>query len=884
MPGGISAPCITPSDQIIDSSTLIEMKCETPGVEIFYTLNGTKPLPFQTNGERFTLKYRKPIALDSGRRVIKAVAVSRRNAAAAPSVIRTKFVEVVDYRSGSDSESSSSSSGGGLSGAESVDSMDTRRHSPVKTHHHRDSRRTAAAATKNASTRSAKDRRHGGSVGAAAATSRGKKTAKSSLKKSVRRRGRSRSQSYDSATSEGSLSLSSDGISDVGRHTGRETWREAMLNPPHISSMDAAVAQGRLLPKDGYSVTQDRQGGRGRRRGKQPRDNRELSVSPGPEAGGVRADTHCLICSAARPKDPSAEFCEYCGSPLTPLTNTLRGGAPKPKTRSQPQPLPPPQQQQGLQQQQQQQQHSTLLQPQQTMYAGGINPMQQSMMQHTQHQQQQQQQAYSNMTQQNIGLQTAGAGGADMWAPSQQQQQQQQQYVGTGGWIPPAQQQPLHTYGGGLTELAHPPMDANALTLQAPAPGQEAMWQHQHGGFWAAASAAAGETLGETRETLLMEEEEETKQRKGASVGGGGGPRHGARAAHAGTQTTGLYFPSTAQMSRNRNKARGRDHAPAAGMISPGQGYWRAQLDHLGHHLKGYARDNPAFQAAVGQPIMGGVRAARIEENGDAIVFTVVLERKDPPEEATVTDGEEGGEETSKKSRRHGKRHGKKSSDALVKQLRAEQDKSSARARASKKVATATAGGLSTSKATATPSAAQALAGTKQLEITQSKKHPSKNRSATSGGPPRHKELDNATKMLIAELGAGGNGNEDVVLGLIDEGADVNALTSRREHILYLAALHGRAAAIPLLLDAQSKVNARSFHGETALHAAVRANDASMEIIDVLVSAGADPTLLSQAGLAPLALAESLHKRQLVKFIAGRLGKALLARAGSSGL
>jgi len=51
---------------------------ETPGVTIYYTLNGEKPEPFQTIGPaaKATHVYREPFVLPGGKKTIKAIAVS----------------------------------------------------------------------------------------------------------------------------------------------------------------------------------------------------------------------------------------------------------------------------------------------------------------------------------------------------------------------------------------------------------------------------------------------------------------------------------------------------------------------------------------------------------------------------------------------------------------------------------------------------------------------------------------------------------------------------------------------------------------------------------------------------------------------------------------
>ena len=50
---------------------------ETSGALIYYTVNGTKPDPFQKLGEKFTYRYYKPFILGAGKRTVKAMATSR---------------------------------------------------------------------------------------------------------------------------------------------------------------------------------------------------------------------------------------------------------------------------------------------------------------------------------------------------------------------------------------------------------------------------------------------------------------------------------------------------------------------------------------------------------------------------------------------------------------------------------------------------------------------------------------------------------------------------------------------------------------------------------------------------------------------------------------
>ena len=90
--GAISAPTIIPLRPVhlgqthkftVDTNTLIEIKSETKDVDIYYTLNGSKPDSFNTVATRpSTIQYKKPFHISkqipaAGKVTIKAIAVSK---------------------------------------------------------------------------------------------------------------------------------------------------------------------------------------------------------------------------------------------------------------------------------------------------------------------------------------------------------------------------------------------------------------------------------------------------------------------------------------------------------------------------------------------------------------------------------------------------------------------------------------------------------------------------------------------------------------------------------------------------------------------------------------------------------------------------------------
>jgi len=87
--GSISAPYIIPlrvgqsSKFSIDTNTLIEIRSDTNDVDIYYTLDGSKPDAFETlTTRRSTIQYKKPFYIpreiaNAGKVTVKAIAVSR---------------------------------------------------------------------------------------------------------------------------------------------------------------------------------------------------------------------------------------------------------------------------------------------------------------------------------------------------------------------------------------------------------------------------------------------------------------------------------------------------------------------------------------------------------------------------------------------------------------------------------------------------------------------------------------------------------------------------------------------------------------------------------------------------------------------------------------
>lgn len=103
--GSIPAPMVIPmrvpqagkSKTIIDTNTKIALTCNDAKVIIYYTINGTKPEPFQprTTPGFCTIRYRNPIKLPSGKVTLKALAIAKDGVRESNVVSKTFDVEYV---------------------------------------------------------------------------------------------------------------------------------------------------------------------------------------------------------------------------------------------------------------------------------------------------------------------------------------------------------------------------------------------------------------------------------------------------------------------------------------------------------------------------------------------------------------------------------------------------------------------------------------------------------------------------------------------------------------------------------------------------------------------------------------------------------------------
>ncbi|XP_019907818.3 double zinc ribbon and ankyrin repeat-containing protein 1 isoform X2 [Esox lucius] len=309
------------------------------------------------------------------------------------------------------------------------------------------------------------------------------------------------------------------------------------------------------------------------------------------------------------------------------------------------------------------------------------------------------------------------------------------------------------------------------------------------------------------------------------------------------TQTVGLFYPSTTELHRKGQQValelsrleQMRDRRPLLTAISPGRGYWRKQLDHVCAHLRSYTQNNTEFRALIGEPRMGRLVSAVIEEDN----FEVSLR---------INFVSAGLEKTKVGS----------TEKALI--LPENQNLSSV------------------------------TEGRSMLSVNQTD-NGSENASFKSGASRRTKKKliqswssDNAHKLppskdslLLSEVGRDGRGDNSVVQQLLDEGADPSCQGSDGRPALVVAVLHGHHEVLPVLVQRGADINQQSGPvNNTALHEAAALGTKGFQCAETLLGCNASIRKKNDRGLTAYDLAVTSKCSPLVSLLASKMGQGML--------
>ena len=106
------------------------------------------------------------------------------------------------------------------------------------------------------------------------------------------------------------------------------------------------------------------------------------------------------------------------------------------------------------------------------------------------------------------------------------------------------------------------------------------------------------------------------------------------------------------------------------------------------------------------------------------------------------------------------------------------------------------------------------------------------------------------------------------VRSLLADGADVNAHDKAGWTPLHFAVQRHWLEIATLLVEHKANIEAQDAHGNTPLSNAVFDSRGRGEMIELLRSAGADPTRQNRHGVSPLSLARSIGNYDVARFFA----------------
>lgn len=582
----LRAPVIGKAKNLIDTNTRIEIKSDTPGVEIYYTINGARPEPFQALGssDKSTFRYKEPFTLPEGKITLKALATSRDGVR--ESFVNTKSFEVEyikldvmlappddddmsfqeDLIRDKQQKSSASHANGGATVAAKV------------AWHERDAKvleteeimadmkiTTGGSRTPPTTSRFTADRASGH-----------RKTAPTG---SILRNAAS-GLSHGSAPGDTRLHESGDA---------------------HLS-----MSLVKRLPVDDYKQTMRLQ----------------------KETDYLR----CIYCYAARPSDPYARFCGECGNPVPPLPYT-RLAPPEPgqmgmciycKSMV---PLNTPNCiicEAPLAGQNEPQAMLRTAQTRVCYFCGTGNP------------------PHLNtcvVCEARLPEHAKPIFSGDLAPPKPRQDGQLRQCSKCGrvnnsdarfcdwcGAKPTPQGLPLICSKCGASNSPYSRHCATCgVGISAPPRADE------RNGLLAsqvAALASSGSTLWQTV-PLPATPKAPTPLLPPTPVAPLT-PKVAATRNEA-TQTVGLYYPSVRELEKKKEEEEDkmalekwmRDRKPLLTAVSPGRGYWRKQVEHICMHLKAEAANNPEFRSMIGEQRMGKLLSAAVQEDGYEFTLTV---------------------------------------------------------------------------------------------------------------------------------------------------------------------------------------------------------------------------------------------------------------------
>ncbi|XP_078714735.1 double zinc ribbon and ankyrin repeat-containing protein 1 [Lampetra fluviatilis] len=315
----------------------------------------------------------------------------------------------------------------------------------------------------------------------------------------------------------------------------------------------------------------------------------------------------------------------------------------------------------------------------------------------------------------------------------------------------------------------------------------------------------------------------------------------GLQTADQATQTVGLFYPSgrgleqkVQEVSTKRvQQDRMSDRRPPITAVSPGKGYWRKQIDHVCAHLRSYTQNTTEFRALIGEPRMGKIMSATVQEEGDILNLTLKFVLRDnEPNMETIRPASisQNSQPFHSLGERRGSLHGSQASLASD----------------------------------------QASVGSdmKLRNIKKKKKVLLKEDTMSA-----------ENRQLLEEVGTSGRGQAEFLQRLLNEGADPNLVSFEGRPVLTLAAMNRHATAISILVQAGANVDQPSgLINNTALHEAVELGAQGVKCVEALLACNASLKKRNDRGMTAQDLAVAGGNDCLVTLFASHFGQSLLEK------
>ncbi|XP_059424710.1 double zinc ribbon and ankyrin repeat-containing protein 1 isoform X2 [Carassius carassius] len=318
------------------------------------------------------------------------------------------------------------------------------------------------------------------------------------------------------------------------------------------------------------------------------------------------------------------------------------------------------------------------------------------------------------------------------------------------------------------------------------------------------------------------------------------------------TQTVGLFFPSSTELKKLSQQREAElcrqeqmsDRKPLLTAISPGRGYWRKQLDHICAHLRSYTQNNTEFRALIGEPRLGRMISAVIEEDSYEVSLRINFLSASP-----------------------------------------EGSRSSSIGQQSRSVA----------------SESQNLSA-----VTEGRNSASPDSNINTGGSSSNRKKQKkiwSSDAKQSEVGPEGRGQISAVQQLLDEvklknqsqlqkphsnlkgtfygfsGADPACLGIDGRPVLVAAVLNGHHDVIPVLVQREADVNHASGPlNNTALHEAAALGNEGLRSVEILLGCNASIRKQNNRGQTAYDIAVAAGSRSVVTLMAAHMGQDLLQR------